>query len=70
MNRFQGNLEYSLAGYNAGPHRVDQWLEGGDFQEPAEFVESIPFMETREYVQAVLRGAAMYRQLYPSPSGS
>ena len=70
MNRFQGNLEYSLAGYNAGPHRVEQWLGKGDFQEPAEFVESIPFTETREYVQAVLRGAAMYRQLYPWPRGS
>jgi soluble lytic murein transglycosylase len=36
----------------------------GNFREPAEFVESIPFTETREYVQAVLRNAEMYRRLY------
>ncbi|MBI3895205.1 MAG: transglycosylase SLT domain-containing protein, partial [Acidobacteria bacterium] len=68
--RFEGNLAYALAGYNAGPHRVVQWLAEGEFEEPAEFVESIPFTETREYVQAVLRGAAMYRQLYPDNSSS
>ena len=65
LDRFDGTVEYALASYNAGPHRVDKWLKESNFQEPAEFVESIPFTETREYVQAVLRGAAMYRQLYP-----
>jgi len=30
----------------------------------AEFVESIPFTETREYVQAIVRNASMYRRLY------
>jgi soluble lytic murein transglycosylase len=35
-----------------------------NWREPAEFVESIPFPETREYVQAVLRNADMYRELY------
>ena len=34
------------------------------YREPAEFVESIPFTETRDYVQAVLRNAEMYRRLY------
>jgi soluble lytic murein transglycosylase len=34
------------------------------YREPAEFVESIPFTETREYVQAVLRNADVYRRLY------
>jgi hypothetical protein len=44
---------------------ADEWLGWNySFQEPAEFVETIPFTETREYVQAVLRNAAIYRRLY------
>jgi len=34
------------------------------YREPTEFVESIPFTETRDYVQAVLRNADIYRRLY------
>ena len=37
------------------------------YRDPAEFVESIPFTETREYVQAILRNANVYRQLYGAP---
>ena len=37
---------------------------GRTYREPAEFIESIPFTETRDYVQAVLRNAEMYRRLY------
>jgi soluble lytic murein transglycosylase len=64
LDQFDGTPEYALAGYNAGENRVVEWLRQGPFEEPAEFVESIPFTETREYVQAVLRNAAVYRQLY------
>ena len=59
-----GNLEQTLAAYNAGPNRVAEWLTWNTYREPAEFVESIPYAETREYVQAVLRNAEMYRRLY------
>jgi soluble lytic murein transglycosylase len=59
-----GSVEKTLAAYNAGPARVVNWKTWGNFREPAEFVESIPFTETREYVQAVLRNAEMYRRLY------
>jgi len=59
-----GNLEQTLAAYNAGPNRVAEWLTWNIYREPAEFVESIPYAETREYVQAVLRNAEMYRRLY------
>ena len=64
LNTWSGNWEETLAAYNAGPGRVKQWLGWGTYREPAEFVESIPFTETREYVQAVLRNADMYRQIY------
>jgi soluble lytic murein transglycosylase len=43
---------------------VVEWLQAGPYDEPAEFVESIPFTETREYVQAVMRNAVLYRKLY------
>ena len=64
LNLFNGSLEEAVAAYNAGENRVSQWLQQSSFEEPAEFVESIPFTETREYVQAVLRNA-LYSKLYP-----
>ena len=59
-----GNPEAALAAYNAGEDRVAQWTAGQNYQETPEFVESIPFTETREYVQIVLRNAELYRQIY------
>jgi soluble lytic murein transglycosylase len=62
-----GSFEYALAAYNAGSDRVDEWLSLGKYRDPQEFVESIPFTETREYVQAIMRNANVYRQLYGTP---
>jgi len=59
-----GRVEETLAAYNAGPNRLAHWLAWGQYREPAEFVEAIPFTETRDYVQAVLRNADIYRRLY------
>ena len=65
-----GTPEAALAAYNAGEDRVVQWTTGQNYLETAEFVESIPFTETREYVQIVIRNSDVYRQVYgPSPSG-
>ena len=64
LERFNNRLEYTLAGYNAGEHRVDTWLTWEDFSDPEEFAESIPFTETRGYVQSVIRNAEVYRRLY------
>ena len=62
-----GSFEYALAAYNAGSDRVEEWLGQGKYRDPQEFVESIPFTETREYVQAILRNANVYKQLYGTP---
>ena len=62
-----GSFEYALAAYNAGSDRVEEWLNDGKYRDPQEFVESIPFTETREYVQAILRNASVYKQLYGTP---
>lgn len=64
VDQFGGSFEYALAAYNAGSDRVEEWLGQGKYRDPQEFVESIPFTETREYVQAIMRNASVYRQLY------
>ena len=64
LDRHNGKLEPTLAAYNAGPNRATEWLGWYTYREPAEFVEAIPFTETRDYVQAVLRNADVYRRLY------
>jgi soluble lytic murein transglycosylase len=65
LDHFNGRPEYALAAYNAGSDRVQAWLSDGNFRDPEEFVESIPFTETREYVQAIMRNASVYKKLYP-----
>ena len=67
VDKYNGQFEYALAAYNAGTDRVGDWLGQGHYRDPQEFVESIPFTETREYVQAILRNASVYRQLYGTP---
>jgi soluble lytic murein transglycosylase len=64
MDRFGGQPEYALAAYNAGDVPVRQWMSSGDYKDIPEFVESIPYTETREYVQAILRNREIYRALY------
>jgi soluble lytic murein transglycosylase len=67
VDKYNGQFEYALAAYNAGTDRVEDWLGQGHYRDPQEFVESIPFTETREYVQAILRNANVYRQIYGTP---
>ena len=67
VEQFGGSFEQALAAYNAGSDRVVEWKGQGKYRDAAEFVESIPFTETREYVQAILRNANVYRQLYGTP---
>lgn len=65
VNQYNGQVEYALAAYNAGTNRVADWQQNGTYKDIDEFVESIPFTETREYVQAITRNAALYKILYP-----
>lgn len=65
LDRFDGHVERALAAYNAGPHRVVAWTAGRPDLSAEEFVETIPFTETRFYVMTILAGREQYRRLYP-----
>lgn len=63
IDRFGGVPEYALAAYDAGDYRVADWQAAGPYSGLDEFVESIPFTETREYVQAIIRNEETYRAI-------
>jgi peptidoglycan lytic transglycosylase len=64
--RNTGAPEYALAAFNAGEDRIAAWRAERSYEEIPELVESIPFTETRDYVQIVLRNAEVYRMIYGS----
>ena len=71
LARFGGTLPFAIAGYNAGPNRVDEWL--GTYGDPRsgspamlDWMELIPFSETRNYVQRVIENMAIYRAFDPA----
>ena len=66
INEYNGSYILTLVAYNAGPRRVREWVaEYGDPRsakvDPVDWVESIPFQETRQYVQKVLQNTQVYR---------
>ena len=63
LDRFGGVEEYALAAYNAGDNRVADWQAAGPYSGIDEFVESIPFTQTREYVEAILRNEETYEAI-------
>ena len=64
LDRYNGQVEYALASYNAGDTPVHRWIAENDYKDVPEWVESIPYTETREYVEAIIRNREMYRALY------
>ena len=66
LKQFNRSIPLSLAAYNAGPSRAKKWH--ADYSKyntsPAMFIESIPFKETREYVQTVIISSAIYEELF------
>ena len=66
LDRFDGSYILAVASYNAGPSNVEKWIEEwGDPRDPGvdtiDWIESMPFYETRNYVQRVLENAQVYR---------
>ena len=67
LGNFNGSYILSIAAYNAGPGRVRHWLkDNGDPRtkdvDAIDWIESIPYSETRNYVQRVLEGVQIYRR--------
>jgi soluble lytic murein transglycosylase-like protein len=61
LSRFQGNIVYATASYNAGPGAVNRWIKATPSGRPMlEFIEAIPYKETREYVMAIIRNYFWY----------
>lgn len=66
LDRFSGSYPLAIAAYNAGPGRPAQWIgfcgdPRGSGTDPIDFIECIPFTETRNYVMRVMEGAQVYR---------
>jgi soluble lytic murein transglycosylase len=66
INNFSGSYPMAIAAYNAGPGRPPQWIvfcgdPRGAATDPIDFVECIPFSETRNYVMRVMEGMQVYR---------
>jgi len=64
ITRFNGNLVSAVAAYNAGSTPVRRWRKNFPTLSEDEFIENIPYAETREYVKKVLAAAEVYRRLY------
>ena len=62
--RFNGNTVLMIASYNAGPEAVTKWVNGNSNMETDEFIEAIPYNETRAYAKRVLRSYAEYHRIY------
>jgi len=64
FRKFNRNIIFAVASYNAGPQRVQTWSQTMNFTDPDIFVEDIPFSETKNYVKRVLQNYWIYRALY------
>lgn len=64
--RFDSNLIFTIASYNAGPEAVGRWLKARPHREWDEFVEEIPYAETQNYVRKVLKSFYIYQLMYSS----
>ncbi|HEY6873427.1 MAG TPA: transglycosylase SLT domain-containing protein [Geobacteraceae bacterium] len=64
MTLYNGDLVLAVAAYNAGAGNVNRWRKAFGNMRTDEFVENIPFTETREYVKKVLSSADIYARLY------
>ncbi|MFD9898022.1 lytic transglycosylase domain-containing protein [Mesorhizobium sp. NPDC059025] len=67
LDRYNGSYVLTFAGYNAGPRRADQWIKrygdprGKDIDTVVDWIERIPYAETRSYIQRVMENYEVYK---------
>jgi len=66
MIKFNGQIPFTIASYNAGPGAVDRWLKRNKGLDLDLFIEEIPYKETRNYVKRVLQTYGIYNYIYRS----
>ena len=66
LKQFEGKIIYSVAAYNAGPQAVNRWIRQFGDRDAEEFIELIPYRETRRYVKRVLTSYHVYKSLMPT----
>ncbi len=64
--RFNQNIIFASGGYNAGPHNMKKWVKRDGKLPADEFVEMIPYRETRNYVKRVFMTYSLYKRVYGS----
>ena len=67
LAQFSGNIAQTIAAYNAGPFVVESWAAAYRGRSEDEFIELIPYQETRQYVKRVLRSYKEYLRLEGQP---
>ena len=69
LRRYDGNVDFALAAYNAGEGNVDRWIAEAKAHERALTITAIPYSETRAYVRRVLTVRGQYRRSYAAQLG-
>lgn len=61
---FKQKICPAIAAYNAGPGRLNEWMKGGNQSNPDSFIETIPFLETKNYIKKVINFYFLYSMIY------
>lgn len=63
-NKYNGRLDYMLSAYNAGDGVTDRWIQRRGGLTQLQFIESIPYQETRNYIKLIFRNMEFYKLIY------
>ena len=64
LEKYNNNLVFTIAAYNAGEHKIKEWSSRFADREIDEFIESIPYPETKNYVKKVITNYENYYRIY------
>jgi len=64
LDQYQQETVFALAAYNAGSGALSRWRKGFGHLEKDEFIENIPYQETRDYVKKIIASIGIYQALY------